>query len=136
MRQQFAAFVEARPYLMPLRTTTVATKKAMNSASRLAITDVSLKQKAFLDLRYFDGFANAWFDSLQLPKRNLRFLTPIVFTEWWGTKKLKVIAHLPVYDITVKLSPYDLLDVVYKRQHRLFVLVDKSFVDKNPHIRP
>ena len=115
--QQFEQFVWANPALFPLRFTAKQALQEVSKINKLAIADFQPGDKAFLDLRFYDGRTSSWFDSLELPRStptlpvsvNLMYVTPIVFTRWLNAKRTDIEASVPFWgaDSKIRLKAYD-----------------------------
>ena len=115
--QQFEQFVWANPALFPLRFTAKQALQEVSKINKLAIADFQPGDKAFLDLRYYDGRSSSWFDSLELPRStptlpvsvNLMYVTPLVFTRWLNAKRTEIEASVPFWgaDSMIRLKTYD-----------------------------
>jgi hypothetical protein len=77
--QQFRDFISSIPTLLPIRFDTLReSTAAIRALNKLAITDLAAHTTVYLNLRFYDGATNAWYDSLQLPSTTDHFVPAIV----------------------------------------------------------
>ena len=134
--QQFEQFVWANPALFPLRFTAKQALQEVSKINKLAIADFQPGDKAFLDLRYYDGRSSSWFDSLELPRStptlpvsvNLMYVTPIVFTRWLNAKRTEIEASVPFWGPAsmIRLKSYDVQAYVCSQLTPRQVPIDQS----------
>ncbi len=69
--QQFKDYVLTRSELYPLRFLQASVKSELRLKNRLAITSVQPGDRAFVDLRFYDGSKSSYFDAFT---RNTPFM--------------------------------------------------------------
>jgi len=109
--QQFKDFVNAHPYLLPVRGLQRDTKRMIVDMRKLAITTITINTLVHLNLRYFDGATNGWFDSLNLPNKHKTYVVvvnPLLFSP----NQRVVEFNCPVLKQNVKLTAYDVFALV------------------------
>jgi len=112
--QQFDTYVHSKPSLFPLRfETAIEAKRQVAAIARLSITTVTIGEKAYLDLRFFDGYSSAWYDSRNLPELHLTYVTSVRYLWWSRAHNKRVIAHVPLLNNSYELSAYDIQAYVH-----------------------
>ena len=131
----FDAYAASRPCLYPLRYETAELGiKSITSLNKLAITDFNIGDKAYLNLRYFDGRKNAWFDSLQLPSKGSDDVVMVQVSVWLNNIRSKVGVQCPIFDDTYRLSHADIVMFIFPELLPSSILVDDSFRQSHPRI--
>ena len=134
--QQFQQYVECIPYLFPLRASLVKSQAAIAAINKCAITDYAPGDKAFLDMRFFDGTKSEWFDSKMKPHPDRQHVTPLEFKVWKGKLNTAIQACCPILQRHFKLRPYDIQALVVPQCTPDMVLVDARFLKKYPQLNP
>ncbi len=109
---QFDEYVNSIPALFPLRCSAVESKKAISAMNKLAIVDVSPRDKKYLNLRFFDGTDRSWFDSLNLPEVSKTYVVPISFVKWNNKNHRAIQAFCRVFNCNIVLTFYDVFAYV------------------------
>jgi hypothetical protein len=132
---QFAAYVNSRPVLLPLRYSTAAqATKALIALNKLTITNLQLNTTVYLNLRYFDGVENAWFDSLNLPDPSADYVVLAEVNSFTSVRHIRVILHVPVYKQSYTLSHSHVAMFVHIQFRSSFIVVDHSFRSQYPRL--
>ena len=114
--QQFDVYINKHPILFPLRYHVKESKRQINSMNKNRIVRVVPRDMVYLNLRYFDGTDNAWFDSLNLPEKNKIYTVKIRVLDWMNNNHTKLKAYCEVYDLEVHLSTYDVYALVITQE--------------------
>ena len=81
-----------------------------------------------------------WFDNLKLPVKNKSYITPIRFTQWYGSNQRVIEAVVPIFGpqhskYTLYLTAYDLTAYVFADEpYWTTILLDKQDLIRNPKI--
>lgn len=116
--KQFQEYARSQKHLRQLLMTAKAAKMEIARVNRCVVTTVGLGQKIWLNIRYWDGERNAWYDALGLPDKGA-----IYFVELEVVGKLqggrKVVAKVVIEPSwTVILSLYDVETLVELEEPR------------------
>ena len=116
--KQFQEYARSQKHLRQLLMTAKAAKMEIARVNRCVVTTVGLGQKIWLNIRYWDGQRNAWYDALGLPDKGA-----IYFVELEVVGKLqggrKVVAKVVIEPSwTVILSLYDVETLVELEEPR------------------
>ena len=112
--QQFIDYVNITPYLFPLQ---FDAKTAVSQCAQLIktpITDIQEHEELFVDIRYFDGTKNEWFDNLRLPHPTSTYYMHVKCTKWISPKRLAMECYCKVFQQKYVLTNYDMETVVIK----------------------
>ena len=74
---------------------------------------VSVGKTGFMSLRYFDGAANAWYDSLKLSDSTKDYVVPIQYMSWCDAKKRQVNVRCDILNANYVLDNYDIYALTY-----------------------
>ena len=110
---QFHDFVMHKRYLFPLRFTATEAKRQIAGMKKLAIVGISVGEIGFMSLRYFDGAANAWYDSLKLSDSTKDYVVPIQYMSWHDAKKRQVNVRCDILNDNYVLDNYDIYALTY-----------------------
>jgi hypothetical protein len=118
--QQFGEYINRIPYLFPLRYLASAAKKEIRKIRKERITRLMPGDTAYLDLRYFDGETNAWFDSLDLPDKHKVYYVQVRGRNWTSNRHNEIETHCETFGSTIYLNNYDV---------QALVLTEEEFVE-------
>jgi len=110
--QQFDEYINRIPYLFPLRFLASEAKKEISRIKRQRITRMVPGDVVYLNLRYFDGETNAWFDDLDLPDKDKTYYVRVRVTKWTNNRHNELEAHCQVFNCNVRLNNYDAQAVI------------------------
>jgi hypothetical protein len=96
------AYIATTRALLPLRYTAALALIEMQARRKLPINH--LPDNFYIDLHYFDGTRNAWYDSMSLPTPLLTHVVEVKLSSWSKNHRKCFVAcpvfHNAVYDIT------------------------------------
>jgi hypothetical protein len=79
----FQQYIHKQPELLPLRYTAVEAKNQITTINKQPITEVQPGDTVYVDMRYFDGMRNVWFDGQQVHQKGTsRYTSSLTKTRW------------------------------------------------------
>jgi hypothetical protein len=137
--ETFIAYVESLPWLYPLLHPPSTVKKNMASLNKCSIDSFCPGQEAHLHMRYFDSFTLSWYDTLDLPLKEMEYFVIINFESWVNTKHTKINARCELFNRTLVLTHYDVFAYVIRSDiEKKFgmVLVTESNLESHRGLLP
>jgi hypothetical protein len=61
----------------------------------------------FISLRFWDGVAAAWYDSLKLPDKARTYVVPYTVVRMGNASHTSAILRVAIFDSTIKVDQYD-----------------------------
>ena len=135
--QQFEEYINRYPYLFPLRFLVSVSKKEISAIKKKRITKLVPGDTVYLNLRYYDGDSNAWFDALDLPEKDKNYYVKVRVQRWTNTKHNEVQTYCDVFDCNVYLNNYDVFALVLTEEEfddDRDILVTEEFRNLYPSI--
>ena len=110
--EQFQEYARRQKHLQQLLMTAKAAKTEIARKNRCVVTTVDLHQRVWLNIRYWDGRANAWYDTLGLPDKSAIYFLELEITQrlQGGRKMVAKVVIEPTWKVI--LSPYDIETLV------------------------
>ena len=105
--QQFHDYVRSQPILFPLTDNQAVTLKAIALKRKAPITEYSIGQTVYLNLRIYDGTRFNWFAALDLPDKAKAWVTAVTLLNWQSAAHTKVVCTVPAFRSTIVLNNYD-----------------------------
>ena len=129
--EHFAAYVNSKPYLLPLRFSSAEFTQEKRRINSRPIDYVTPGVSAFLHLRYFDSTSLRWFDTLNMPDRECEYYVKVEVQEWANRNRSKVSVGCNYFNknnivlSTLDVSMYilSITDIVLQR---VYVILDDS----------
>jgi len=135
--QQFEEYLNRTPYLFPLKFLAKAAKKEINNVKQRRITNITPGDTVYLNLRYFDGETNAWFDSLELPDKLKDYCVQLRLQRWKDNAHTTIRAQCDVFNCSIDLNAYDIMTLVVTEvdfTDETHILVTDQFRHQYPKI--
>lgn len=110
--EQFHEYTRSNKHLQQLLMTAKAAKTEIARKNRCVVTTVDLHQRVWLNIRYWDGKENAWYDTLGLPDKSAIYFLELVITGklQGGRKVVAKVVIEPSWKVI--LSTYDIETLV------------------------
>jgi len=112
--QQFLDYVNVTPYLLLLKFSAQEAKQRYSKLIKTPITDIKINEFLYIDMRYFDGTTNEWFDNLGLPYPTVTYYMKVQCKRWTSSKHIAMECYCEVFDQTYDVTYYDMETVVIK----------------------
>ena len=112
--QQFVDYVNVTPYLLPLKFNAKEATTQYAQMTKTPITDINIHDELYVDMRYFDGTKNEWFDNLGLPHPTIGYYMKVQCTRWTSSKHIAIECYCAVFQQTYVLNHYDMETVVLR----------------------
>ena len=135
--QQFTDYVMRTPYLYPLQFNAAEARKRVTQMIRTPIKNLKLQETLYVNLRYFDGTTNEWFDSIHLPYPTISYFMQVICRKWSSSQHLVMECYCAVFDATYKINSYDIQTVVVKEvdwNDQTMILVTAEMQKLHPNL--
>ena len=117
--QQIQKYITDHLELYPLQFSARESLLKCSNLKKLVITDIIIGQYYMLNLRYFDGESNEWFDSRNLPIPKRPWYVRIKALRWKNKQKLVICSAELFPKIELEISYLDELMYVRKNVNPL-----------------
>jgi hypothetical protein len=136
--EQFSDYVNATNYLYPLRFAASFAKTNIAVLNRTAIKDLTVDDQLWLNLRFFDGINNAWFDNLNLPAKEKMYVVSTKVHKFLSPTR--IVLYSALFKQQYILKTYDILactfpDHMVSENPSSFIKVDMDLCNQFPAIR-
>ena len=132
----FISYVHSEPYLFPLQSTAVESKRTVQHLRATRIVTIALGNSRFLSLRFWDGQDSSWYDSLPHMDLHITHYVEIKFIRWYNRKESKVIGYVSVFDSHYILDNYDIQTVTLPLLPDPAILITASLLSTFPYLKP
>jgi hypothetical protein len=113
----FQQYIHEQPELLPLRYAAVEAKKQITIINKQPITEIQPGDTVHVDMRYFDGMRNVWFDGQQVHQKSKRYVTDVRYTRYTSVRNTKIEGIFTQWNRKCVFSHYD---VVLYGAHKQF----------------